>query len=204
MAFVTLFLLASPHRAEAVTILADLTGGISQFRNNEPFFGPGSDNPSGLGYALNLGAYICFSGGGAMEFQLGFQEKLNLGSQGAVSYSLFSLYPTARFQFSRIYFSGGITPWIYRGTGLGDLSQVGGALGYHGEVGFLLPVTPRFSFMLAGSAEWVKVDSVSGPGPVFQVLGGFRVYWGVGATSGGGSVTSNEFKGWRYPFGWSK
>jgi hypothetical protein len=202
--FVILFLPASPHRASAMTIFADLNGGVSQFRNNEPFFGAGSDNPSGLGTAINLGAYVNFSGGGAMEFQLGFQQKLSMGSLDSVSYSMLSLYPTARFQFSRIYLSGGLTPWIYRGSSLGDLVQAGGALGYHGELGFLLPITPRFSFTLAASAEWVKVDQLSGPGPVFQIVGGMRVYWGVGATSGGGGVTSNEFKGWRYPFGWSK
>jgi hypothetical protein len=33
-----------------------------------------------------------------------------------------------------------------------------------------------------------------------------RVYWGIGSTGGGGgsSATSNEFRGWRYPFGYIK
>jgi hypothetical protein len=190
-------------RAHASAVYVDLSGGVAQFHSNSPFFGPGTDNPSGIGYAANFGGYFAFSSGNAAaEIQLGLQEKANLGSLGSTSYSMLGFYPALRIQVSRIYLTGGATPWIYRGTTISDFKPVSGALSYLGEAGFLLPVTPRFSFSLGMSAEFTSVSGVSGPWPVLQVTAGMRIYWGVGSTGGGGgSHTSNEFRGWRYPFG---
>jgi hypothetical protein len=191
--------------AWAVSIYAEAGGAVSQFHGNTPFFGPGTDNPSGLGYGVDFGAYVSFSGGSApTDFQLGFQERLSAGSLGSVSYSIISFYPTARLQISRLYLSGGVSPWVYRGTTLSDFKPVQSALAYDGEAGFLIPITPRFSFGVGASVEFVSVGGTSGPAPVIQGFGLMRVYWGVGSTGGGDSSsgTSNEWRGWRYPFGY--
>lgn len=67
-----------------------------------------------------------------------------------------------------------------------------------GEMGFLLPVTPRFSFALSGTYETVSSGGVKSPNPI--VSGNFlmRFYFGFGDAN---SRKSNEFRGWRYPFG---
>jgi hypothetical protein len=186
-----------------VSIYAEGSGAVSQFHNNATFFGPGSDNPSGLGYGINLGGFVSFSGGdAATDFQLGFQEKMSLGSSSSVSYSILTLYPAVRVQVSRVYIAGGVSPFVYRGTSLSDFKPVSSALAYYGEAGFLFPVTPRFSFGLGATAEWVSVNGAPSPSPVLQGLALMRIYWGVGQTGGSGSgPTSNEFHGWRYPFG---
>src|SRR3954464_4331234 len=88
-------------QSQAATVYAELAGGVAQFHNNAPFFGPGTDS-SGLGYAIDLGAYVSFTGSGSpIEFQAGLQEKLSLGSAGGTSYSVLTVYPTARVQITR-------------------------------------------------------------------------------------------------------
>ena len=125
LASLALAALLAPLEAHALTLYAEGAGAVAQFHNNVPFFGPGTDNPSGYGFGLDLGLFVSLTGGAAAtEVQLGFQGKSSLGSQGGLSYSILSTYPELRIQFSRIYIGGGAAPWVFRGTSLGDLQLV--------------------------------------------------------------------------------
>jgi hypothetical protein len=112
-----------------------------------------------------------------------------------------AVYPVLRLQISRLYFSLGATPFVmrsldYNGVSSG-LSRITDATSYLGEVGVLFPITPKVSFGLSATAEYVHENSVSSPNPIGSANAFLRFYFGFGD----GSHNSSEFYGWRYPFG---
>jgi hypothetical protein len=181
----------------------DAGGGYVQMKNTSQFYN-NSSLGTNSGYGLNLGLWTTFtSGDPPIEFQFGLQDRYESVSASGDSYGLNLMYPTARLQLSRLFFSFGYTPFVMSSVGGSSaqnqtLSHVSGADAILGEVGTLLPVTPKFSFGVAFDYEKITSGGVSSPSPIYSGNFFMRFYFDFG---GGGSRTSNEYHGWRYPFG---
>ncbi|MCM2276595.1 MAG: hypothetical protein NDJ89_00785 [Oligoflexia bacterium] len=202
-----LSLLFAPS-AQAVTFYVESGMGTSFFRGGEAFFAPEGSSRTGYGLAFNLGFFMVLSDGSApVELHFGLQPRYSTASQTS-SYTLLAAYPVARLQISRLYVAGGMTPFVWRrmgaSAGFDAISAVSSALATYGEVGILWPVTPDFSLGLAGTAQYVSSGGTRSPSPAVDLAMTMRFYlnWGKrGGDSGGASSGSNEFQGWRYPFG---
>jgi len=182
--------------------------GYVQMQNTGTFYN-NSSLGTNSGYGLNLGLWTTFTNGNPpIEFQLGVQDRYESVSASGDSYGLNLVYPVVRLQLSRLFFSFGYTPFVMSSIGGSStanetLSDKSGATAMIGEVGLLLPVTPKFSFGISFSDERVSSGGVASPSPIYTGNFFMRFYFGFGSggSTGGSSRTSNEFHGWRYPFG---
>ena len=202
-----IFLAARPVWA-ASSFYYELQGGVTQIRGAAPFFGTGIPATADMGAAFNLSLAYSTSGGQIpFEVQIGLNHRLSTGSNGTESsYSLMASYPMVRIQMSQIFVTVGATPLIWRrvepSAGIENFSMPSSAWSYLGEAGFLWSVTPQFSLGTAAAAQFVKAGEEMSPQPVAEVTAVLRFYFGFsGGGSGARSNSSNEFKGWRYPFG---
>lgn len=203
--FLPLLLLVSVP-AHAVTFYIESQTGLSQFRNASSFFGTPVTSPTDLGFSFGMAFMASFGNGDSpMELQLGVLPKYSTGSDTSGSYTVLSLYPLLRLQLSRLYLAGGATPWIYHqssatGGGFDQFPYTTSSLAYYGEAGFLFPLVPTFSIGFSSSATWINGPSGENSGPLLDFTFLMRFYAGsIGGSSSG--HTSNEFRGWRYPFG---
>lgn len=210
-AFLTAVLfLSSP--AYAVTFFLESQTGMSQIRDGSGYFNgylsKTVTSPSTFGISFGMALMASLTDGRLpIELQVGLLPKLSSGSDDNGSYSFLSVYPTARLQISRIYVAGGATPWVYgrSGSGLGfdQLIRTSSSLAFFGEVGLLWPIVPDFSLGVSSSMTWIS----GGASTSTLIDGAFlmRFYLGsIGNGTGaamGASSPSNEFRGWRYPFG---
>jgi hypothetical protein len=205
-------ILGAPFLASLTPIVAqagaafyvDAGGAVTHIHSPDPFYGTGIPS-SGTGYGLNLGIFTTFTERSpAINLQFGLEDRYTSTSNSAAgaSYQFMAAYPVLRLQVTRLFLSAGVTPLVWRGETLNgvttSLSQVSSALSYLGEAGLLLPVTPKFSFGISGSGEWVSVGSSSSPRPIMSGNFFMRFYFDFGS---GEYHNSSEFHGWRYPFG---
>lgn len=199
--FCTFFCSVAPRAYAGAAFYVDAGGSYVQMKNAASFFNGTTD--SGTGYGMNIGLWTTFTNGDApLEFQLGVDDRYSSVSP----YSLNAVYPVVRLQASRIFFSFGYSPYVMGSTSgsssasssSSSLQHVSGASALMGEAGLLLPVTPLFSFGLSGTYEQVSEGGVKSPSPVISGNVFMRFYFGFGD---GSSRKSNEFHGWRYPFG---
>ena len=198
-------LLLAPSAFAGPAFFVDAGGSYVQMKSDNAFFG-NQISSSNHGYGLNLGLWTTFTNGNPpLEIQLGVEDRYANIVSSQDYYGLNVVYPVLRLQASRIFLSGGYSPYVFRSIGGSTssnqtLSLVKGGSSLLGEVGTLLPITPRFSFGISGVYESVSVGGVKSPSPVISANLFMRFYFGFG--SGGlGGRKSNEFRGWRYPFG---
>ncbi|MFY0022180.1 hypothetical protein ABTQ05_19840, partial [Acinetobacter baumannii] len=88
--------------------------------------------------------------------------------------------------------------------GFDGFSRSPSDLSYFVELGMLFPLTPKFSFGAAASLAYVKSAFGLGPAPIIDLTASMHFHFGSagGSNSGSGEEGhSNEFQGWRYPFG---
>lgn len=196
--------LASPLAHAGAAFYVDAGGAVSEIRQPEPFYGSGAQSP-GVGYGLDFGMFTTFTERSpAINLQFGVLDRYSSGTASATSssYQLMAAYPVLRLQITRLFFSGGYTPYVWRGETLNgsssSLSLVTGARAAYGEAGLLAPITPKFSFGFSASSEWITDNHSSSPGPVLAGNIYLRFHFGIGT---GEEHESSEFKGWRYPFG---
>ena len=182
----------------------DAGGGYAQLRDPGAFYNS-SQSSTASGYGLGMGIWTTFTNGDPiLEFQFGIQDHyLSANDGNGNTFGLNLPYGVIRLQSSRIYLSFGYSPYVMRSIGGSSatsdvMSHVSSAYAMLGELGFLLPVTPKFSFGVSGTYETVSDSGVKSPNPI--IAGNFfmRFYFGFG---GGEGRRSNEFHGWRYPFG---
>lgn len=202
-----LALLLFPAPAHAVRFFFEAGGGLSQLRGMEPAYGVGIPSTSDLGFTVSASAFASFSDGrNPIELQIGFEPRLSSAPAGGTNYSLLAAYPIVRVQLSTLFFGAGATPLAYTrssGTaGIDSFTLINGGLAYFGEVGVLWPVTPEFSMGVSGAASFLNGPSGLSPAPVYDGTFFMRFYVGaIGENGPSSGRTSNEFKGWRYPFG---
>jgi hypothetical protein len=195
-----LFLFANSAWAGA-SFYADAGASGVEIHTPAPFWGFGVPSAS-LGYGLNYGIWTTFSTNEpVINLQFGIQDRYESATGNGASYGYMAAYPELRLQISRLYFTAGYTPFVmksldYNGTSTG-LSRVSDATAYLGEAGILFPITPKVSFGLSASVEYVHENSVASPNPIAAGNAFLRFYFGFGD----GSHGSSEFHGWRYPFG---
>lgn len=196
-------LLASPARAG--TFYVNNSVGLSQMRTGETFFGSSFQSPTTFGLNFGLGLFWGIgSGKNPVDFQIGFEPRLSMSSDANAAYGLLSLYPIARFQASRLYLGFGISPFVYSrqnaSAGFDDFHMVAGTMNWMVEGGFLLPVTPEFSMAVGAMLELTK--SAAGTSPTtYSGIVSMRYYFAQTGSAKSSQIESNEFKGWRYPFG---
>ncbi|MCM2323539.1 MAG: hypothetical protein NDJ90_09790 [Oligoflexia bacterium] len=200
----------APSRAGAVAFYVESGLGTAKFRSGQSFFAPSGTSSTGYGMAFDLGFFTALSDGETpLELHVGIQPRYSTASQGS-SFSLLSAYPVARLQVSRISFAAGATSLVWKrvaaGAGFDDFDRVYSSLAYFGEVAALWPVTPDFTLGLAGAAQYVSRGGVVSPSPILDITMIMRFYVGytgrgTAGSGGASSRSSNEFKGWRYPFG---
>jgi hypothetical protein len=202
---IALFLLCSPLWAQASSFYFDLGGGISQYRNANTFAGASVPSPTDMGLSANAALFFSL-GEGALEFHLGIQERFSNITQGANSFGVHSPMAMARIQLARIFLSFGYTTFVWQrlGTGFGidGFNPLSGATSYAVEVGFLFPLTPKFSIGLLTGAQYVSVGGNLSPAPAMDIGAVMRFHFGFFGTSEKSTRgSSNEYEGWRYPFG---
>ena len=205
---VLLLPLLSAPAAQASSFYYEIEGGVAQMRKSDPFF-PGAPSTSETGLGLNFLVAHSFSGGEIpLEPQLGLQYRLATASAngGAANYAVHAPFVTARLQMSMIFASLGIAPVIWQrdssSPGFDNFSRAPGAYSYVGEAGFLWAVTPLFSLGASASGQFVSTAGIVAPSPILSATAILRFYFGFSKSGGSASSrSSNEFKGWRYPFG---
>jgi hypothetical protein len=204
-AVVTVFLFASSSYAGPL-FYVDAGAGYTKMESPSPFFsGTSSGTPSGYNVGLGLWSTLT-TGSPIVNLQFGVLDRYeNTQITGTgMTEGLNLPYGAARVQISRLFFTFGYCPYVWSSSGgtstTGSvLSHAVGASSMLGEAGLLLPVTPLFSFGLSGSYESVSQNGIKSPSPIISGNVFMRFYFGFF----GGSATrsSNEFVGWRYPFG---
>jgi hypothetical protein len=205
-----LVLLGGAQSASAAgSFYYDIAGGISKYQQTSPFFGKSTAGSTGFGYALNNGIFINLGDDQSLfAYQFGLQHRLSAASDATASYAVQSAYPVLRLQFTRIYLSTGFTPFVWRRTnamsGLDNFSRANSTTALLAEAGFLMPITPKFSFGLQGSAQFISGNGAQSPNPIMDATVSMRFYFGFFGNGGGGKHSSGEFKGWRYPFGFMR
>ncbi len=204
IALLAVLSLGATPAAASGSIYYDLAGGLAKYQQTSPFFGSKTDGSTGYGFALNNGVFINWGGESrAFAFQLGAQHRLSSASDTNASYGVQAAYPVMRLQFSRIYIGTGYTPYVWkRSNAMGGVDYFSRATNTNAlllEAGLLLPVTPKFSMGTQASAQFLSGPAGSSPNPIMDATFSMRFYFGFFGS--GGSQTSGEFKGWRYPFG---
>jgi hypothetical protein len=179
----------------------ELAGGVTHFSQQDAFYDTTSGATS-YGIALDNGLlYGLGKDGAPTELQIGLQDRYSSASSSdGLSYTYQALYPVARLQLSRFYLAFGVSPlvWKHVGTssGFNNLTLANGSISYLGEAGLLWPLTPTFSAGAELAMQTASGSSQLSPKPLMDMTISFRFYFGGSNHSG-----SNEFKGWRYPFG---
>lgn len=200
---------AAPWPAKATSFYVESGMGVSQFRAASGLFTDSEGVATDMGLAFGLGIFFATGDGrNPIEFQIGLQPRLSSSSDANGSYSLLSAYPIVRLQISRLYLGGGYAPYVYKRSaataGFDAFTPVTGGRNLMAEIGALFPVTPDFSLALSGVMNLMRSDAGLSP-KTLDYLFSMRFYFGHSGASGGGSEkSSNEFKGWRYPFGFMR
>ena len=189
-----------PISSFAGSFYFDVGAGLGQFRLADPFF-PGAPLKTqyDVSYAGSLVAN--FGSGAVIESQAGLMYRCINGKDPGLqqTYTVTSLYPFYRLQFTKMYFSMGLTPFVFKESNSVAKTRVHGIASLL-EIGMLFPFTPKFSMNFAAAVELVSEGGIIAPKPIFSGILSFRFYFGQFG-SNGNMVSSNEFKGWRYPLG---
>ncbi len=191
--------------AKASSFYVDVGGGVSQYMNASVFAGASVPATSNLGVSGNLGFFTSF-GDGALEFHVGVQERFSMITQGALTFGVHSPLAMVRIQFARIFISAGYTPFVWSrlGTNFGfdNFTSITNGNSYLAEVGFLFPVTPKFSLGLVSTGQYINNSGTISPSPAIDIGAFMRFHFGFfGGSESSSRATSNEYQGWRYPFG---
>ncbi len=199
LVIVIILFVAILPRAFASSYYLETGFGSGTLNHSQSFFGSTGTSTSSWNLALALGLFHNFSSGKSpIEFHFGLETR----SVSSASGSLLTAYPGLRIQLSVLYFSLGFTPWVWKtlssSLGPSDIHRAPGATAALGEIGLLWALTPLFSLNLSGATQWVHSPAGNSPWPTYEVLGSMRFYFGFSSSH---SRSSNEFKGWRYPFG---
>ncbi len=75
-------------------------------------------------------------------------------------------------------------------------------ISYYGEAGLLWPITRDFSLGTSASGQFVSSGGTLSPKPILELGVLMRFYFGHSGASSSASTGSNEWQGWRYPFGY--
>ncbi len=208
--------------ANANIFYVELAGGLSSFQNGSPLFGVGAPTASQWSYAYNSSFFMTLGDGkNPLDIQFGVQGRFSNGwyttdpsapnNSNTTNYSVVAAYPMVRLQLSKIYLGLGATPFLWKHSGIETglpLDNATGSIAAIGEAGLLWAVTPEFSLGLGAAGQWFSTGGSLGPAPFLDLTASMRFYFGsAGKWGSGESVSksgSNEFKGWRYPFGYMK
>jgi hypothetical protein len=136
----------------------------------------------------------------AIDLQLGLAPKYLAAYTVTDDYALLGIYPALRIQLSRIFIGAGATTLVWDRTPSKGFGIKQNVLAYYGEAGLLWPITQDFSMGMSATAAFVDSGQDRLYGPVIEGNFLMRFYLG-GIGKERGSSESNEFKGWRYPFG---
>ncbi len=169
-------------------------------------YGSDASNTSGLGFAFNNALMANLSMEGRIfEFHWGVQELWSSAQAGPDNLGYLAVYPELRIQMSRLFIGAGATPLAWRRSspesGYDGFASSKSTLSMLGEAGILWPVVHDFSLGATLSGQWVTQSGTSSPAPLLNATILMRFYITFWGKSSGGSGNSNEFKGWRYPFG---
>jgi hypothetical protein len=199
-----LLALAAAPSARASSFYMEGGLGMGDMLQADTFFGS-APSRSGLGLAMCGGLFFNFMSDSIVEFHLGIIDRVTITSPELLSWTVNAPYGSARLQLSLLYFGAGVAPIVQRRiatrAGLSNLNVVDSTLAYLGEAGFLWSVTPKFSLALSTTMEFVSSSGTLSPAPIIAVGAAMRIYFGFSGPGAGRAQSSNEFKGWRYPFG---
>jgi hypothetical protein len=167
---------------------------------------PNTTPTTGTNMAIGFGTFYNFLGPyDPFQIHVGIKSVALAILDGAAHRTIMGLYPCFRFETPRLYFTIGLSPWIFtnNGTGwmaLGYLTPVPSVLSYYGEFGLLWRTTEYFHFSLEANAHFVQTSTVMSPGPEITFLFNMRFIFPY-TTSKEGAGKGAKPDGWRYPFG---
>ena len=207
---------------QASSFYTDVSGGITRAQaassslTSDPLIknsGGGNPASSGSGYNANLGIFFRPANSAPIvEFHFGILYRIQAMSSDvsgatsltSVAYTMNTPFPVLRLQISRLYFGAGYTTMVYRSVGQSTdyfgVQRASSASATYVEGGLLWPITPKFSLAASLAMTSFTQGGAVSPSPVYDANINMRFYWGF--SKGDGSKSgSNEFKGWRYPFG---
>lgn len=220
LAALLLALIVSAQPAHAFLLYLEGGGGISLWFAPQATFPTFNQVSSHIAPSWSGGLHATFGNGQSpLGFHIGAKFRSSVGNiltaTGFTSYQLATLYPEIKIQLSLITLAFGASPLIWTRTannwGLDGLQYPGNAMAYFAEVGFIYAWTRTFSIGAAVTSQWVgSLGFFTGPFGPMPALDGqiyMRFYlWkqniGAGTSNKGNEITPNEYKGWRYPFGW--
>jgi len=192
--------------AQATSLFFEFGGGISKIQNGAPTLSVNAPASADIGPSANGSLFFALGTGlSALDAQIGIQTLFSTGTSFNEYYTLIAPYPVFRLQMSKIYVGAGLTPFVFKrfqtNPGVDTIGSLTG-LATMGQVGLLFAITPKFSIAFQVDSQFVSVGGNVSPGPVIDVGAVLRFYFAASGKGGGGSSdSSNEFKGWRYPFG---
>ena len=197
-----LLTLLSATSAHAGAFYVETGGGLSQMRNADTYFSGATSGTGNLGPGVNLSIFYSFSNNAPLDFHFGIQNIYASGSDIS-NFSTDITYVMLRMQASLFYIGGGYSPYVMssvgQSPGINGLTRDSTASAYMGEAGVLWAVTPKFSLGAGANVQFVSANGAVSP-MTYEALGFMRFYFGFIGGSGP-SGRSNEFQGWRYPFG---
>lgn len=201
---ITLLAIQAPSAA-ASSFYFEFAGGIAQYRQSEGIGGSQVDSTSNIGAAVNSTLLFSFDiEKSAVQFQIGVQDRFSLVSSRNMNLGLHVPYAVLRLQITKIFVGVGYAPMVWKRvsdtTGIDNFNRLTDGKSIMGEAGLLWSVTPKFSLGAAAGMQMVSASGVNGPRPAFDLTALMRFYFGF-MGDGKSSRGSNEFMGWRYPFG---
>ena len=174
--------------------------GVAQIREGTSLYGSALSSSPTPGAAFNLSLIQNLSHeSDLLQVHFGIKDRYGSSAEGGASYVLQSLYPIIRLESPRLYFGGGITPFVWKNeTGGTSFTKVNSAVGIFGEVGLLWRVVPFFYLALEGAGQFVSKSGSLSPRPALEATLQFRFYFESSNTDG---ARTRRWDGWRYPFG---
>jgi len=199
--------------AHAARMYWELGAGGSAMLNSAAQMGASVANGPGLGPSGSTAIILAFTDGvPPLEAQLGVQARGVMSSIGAPTYSLLTVQPVFRVQWSRLFLSLGVSPFALKQVDSGAVAPIFPAVSWSGELGYLWGINRIFSFGMTSGLQsvWTPAGSLS-PWPNVFVTGVLRIYFRMfheDTASGqhssslreGNRKTTNEARGWRDPW----
>jgi hypothetical protein len=195
--------------AQAGQFYVETNGGLAKMSEASPFFGPTASPGFGstfmVGFGLNLGAQKAYN-----QIHINLQARLTSASDNATYYGLLTPYAVVRYHVGEFMLGAGATPFVWRriaeSAGFSGWERPASSMGFLGELGYELPITPEVSVFFEGAGEVIRAEGSLSPKPVFEGLVGFRFYLYLkgsnfedSSTNSDPSLSERPF--WRYPYG---
>jgi hypothetical protein len=187
--------------------------GLAQIMQSAALYDNTAPDTLGYGAAINATVAADFSSyNQPIQFHFGLQYRLGTGSKGTTQRAVQALYPIIRLEGPvGAFFTFGATPFVWRRDrqepGINYFSRASATLGFLGEIGMAIPITPQIGWLVSLGGQFIRKDGLVGPKPSAELVIGLRINLGAPKTFGqarknyGDGNNPGDYPGYRYPYG---